>query len=112
LPVPERLYWNRLTPGSVEKTTSHYSNTLRAMRPYLAAAPDSLKPLILLAHGMAAENQRMSPKLRVLTHEKKVLEDTLNHILNKPPVRFYRSVKRGIAATLHRVKGALGMKLK
>jgi hypothetical protein len=54
----------------------------------------------------------MSPKLRVLTHEKKVLEDTLNHILNKPPVRFYRSVKRGIAATLHRVKGALGMKLK
>jgi len=69
----------------------------------------------LLDHANECAEVQVRPyreRVAELTAEKRALEDTLNFILNKPAVRFYRSVKRGIAVTWHRVKGALGRKLK
>ena len=93
LTVPEGLYWYRETPGSLMKTTSRYSNILRAIRPYLAAAPDYLKPVILLAHGMSQRKTPTQQEYDRLAADKRRFEESYNHIMRKPVVRAYQFVK-------------------
>lgn len=47
--VPEALFWYRRLGSSMLTETATYQNLMRGLRPYMNAAPRSLKPALLLA---------------------------------------------------------------
>ena len=49
--VPEFLFWYRVNPTSMIRTTSNYRNHMRGIRPYLDAVPEALRHLVLYAQG-------------------------------------------------------------
>lgn len=51
--VPEPVYWYRISPGSMIRSTNRYFNEQVAIRPYLDAVPASLQNLILLTQGIS-----------------------------------------------------------
>jgi O-antigen biosynthesis protein len=49
--VPEFLFWYRINPESMLRTSNHYHNHMRSIRPYMEAAPEALRPLVQFAQG-------------------------------------------------------------
>jgi O-antigen biosynthesis protein len=49
--LPEFLFWYRVNPESMIRTANPYRNHQRSLRPYLAAVPPALQPLVQLAQG-------------------------------------------------------------
>ncbi|MGA2750771.1 MAG: glycosyltransferase [Verrucomicrobiota bacterium] len=49
--VPEFLFWRRLNPDATIGSASQFHNHARGIRPYLAAVPAALQPLVQLARG-------------------------------------------------------------
>lgn len=50
--VPESLFWYRVNSTSMLRTTNHFANHSRSLRPFLAATPEALRPVIEYAQGM------------------------------------------------------------
>jgi GT2 family glycosyltransferase/tetratricopeptide (TPR) repeat protein/glycosyltransferase involved in cell wall biosynthesis len=50
--VPEFLFWYRVSPDSMIRTANPYHNHRRSIRPYVAAVPESLQPLMHYAQGL------------------------------------------------------------
>jgi hypothetical protein len=53
--VPQALVWYRESSNGMLKTTGELENHSRALRPYLAAVPAGLRPLVLLAKAFCRE---------------------------------------------------------
>jgi O-antigen biosynthesis protein len=49
--VPEFLFWYRVNPDSMIHTSNQYRNHQRSLRPFVAAVPAALQPLVQLAQG-------------------------------------------------------------
>jgi glycosyltransferase involved in cell wall biosynthesis len=109
-------YWSAMAPGRRLETAIQIfyqlSNTPALAPPYRKMAATACLRFVHEAadwiERLSAENARFPELVR----DNKMLKDTLDHILNKPPVRFYRSLKHSMAAVLSRVKSGLGVKPK
>jgi GT2 family glycosyltransferase len=53
--VPEALFHYRIQPDSMVRTTQRYANLSGSFRPYLQALPASLRPALMVAHGLMLE---------------------------------------------------------
>lgn len=51
--VPEPLIWYRVSRGMLRTAPSHTREHIRVLRPYLKALPPTLRPVALLAQGLA-----------------------------------------------------------
>ena len=49
--VPEALYWYRENPSGINLNSSDYLNSMRGLRPYRDALPDSLHHVLSYAHS-------------------------------------------------------------
>jgi len=49
--VPEFLFWRRIHSDSMLQTSNQYPDYMRNIRPYVAAMPEALQPLVLFAQG-------------------------------------------------------------
>ncbi len=49
--VPEFLFWYRISPDSVVRTSNEYGNRMRILRPYLETAPEAFQGLVRVAQG-------------------------------------------------------------
>jgi GT2 family glycosyltransferase/tetratricopeptide (TPR) repeat protein/glycosyltransferase involved in cell wall biosynthesis len=49
--VPEFLFWYRVNPESMLRTTNQFHNYQRSLRPFVAAVPAALQPLVQFAQG-------------------------------------------------------------
>ncbi|HUB27277.1 MAG TPA: glycosyltransferase [Tepidisphaeraceae bacterium] len=58
--VPHSLYWYRVDPGSMVRTTENYANQTRVLRPYMASLPKPLRHLPLLTQGLYLD--RFAPR--------------------------------------------------
>ncbi len=56
--IPEFLFWYRVSPDSMLRTTAAYRNQMRSIRPYLDAVPPALHNLILFATGSAFQSAK------------------------------------------------------
>jgi len=54
--VPDALVWYRASPHGVQSTTSSHANRLRALRPYMAASPGSLRSALPLCQEVAVSH--------------------------------------------------------
>ena len=61
--VPKSLFWYRVDPRSMVRTTSLYANRLRAARPYMDRLPPELRHLPLLLQGMQFQRAPGAPPL-------------------------------------------------
>ncbi len=68
--LPEALFWYRASVGSMVHSTNTYANTMRSLRPYLQAVPQSLRPLLHL--GLGLNMHRVSSG--ALLHQDEVVE--------------------------------------
>jgi GT2 family glycosyltransferase/glycosyltransferase involved in cell wall biosynthesis len=64
--VPEALFWYRVGPGSMIRSTCPYANALRHLRPYLDELPADFRDLALLAYGQAQRLQSQDVQLAEL----------------------------------------------
>jgi GT2 family glycosyltransferase len=104
--VPEALFWYRLDPRSMIRTTPHVANYRRHLRPILEEAPEPYRELIQMAQGLALRDAVGSPAtrfsvlaqpLRPLRYE---LADAINARLKK--LWFLHGLGRRLFAGLRR----------
>lgn len=107
--VPEALYWKRESP--VRLRNLHYSwgsGDFRVIRPYLAAAPDGLRRLILMAHGGMRRSERLAAGLRQRDRELSRLKarrrEEADHARSLLNSRSWRAAQR-LRAAAARVRG-------
>ena len=50
--VPEALFWYRVSAGGMLRSTNYYANTMRHLRPFANAVPESLRPLVYFAQAV------------------------------------------------------------
>lgn len=75
--IPEALFWYRLSPDSMIRTTNGYKNRMRHMRPYLSNIDPKLRNILLLLHG---QNIRMLESYR-LEQDRKNAVNGAKHLL-------------------------------
>lgn len=56
--VPEPIFWYRMTPGGMLRSTSDFLNHRRSLRAYVEQAPPSWRPILQLVHGQVRANER------------------------------------------------------
>jgi GT2 family glycosyltransferase len=59
--VPEPLFWYRVSPGSMLRSTQAHANYLRSLRPYMDAVPDALRDLMVFAQGLERRQEDAPP---------------------------------------------------
>jgi glycosyltransferase involved in cell wall biosynthesis len=103
--TPEALFWYRVTPGSMIRTTPQYLNFNRHLRPYLEEVPEAYRNIIRLAQGLSLlQDDRDAPDrnahVRPLRYE---IADAINAKLK--PLGFLHRWGRKLLAKLRRRKG-------
>ncbi len=87
--VPEALFWYRLDPQSMIRTTSKGDNYARHLRAYLEDVPESMHDLFRLAQGQALRLEELRQELAEFRGASKSLRyrfvDALYHALRKVP---------------------------
>jgi GT2 family glycosyltransferase/glycosyltransferase involved in cell wall biosynthesis len=58
--VPEALFWYRVSASSMLRSTNQYANTLRHLRPFQAAVPAALSPLIEYTQGLTVAAEALA----------------------------------------------------
>jgi len=98
--VPEALYWYRANPSGINLSSSHYLNSMRGLRPYRDALPDSLHHVLSYAHSHYWRSIRNpvpsigeTPPVPVEWPLRYRLADRLNHFMKRisPIHRLVRS---------------------
>ncbi|MHC5033687.1 MAG: glycosyltransferase [Planctomycetota bacterium] len=96
--VPESLCWSEAR-GKEAVATDRYLERMRAIRPYLHAVQSELEEMVLLAQGQETGERSLTAELRT---ERNRYKNAYEAILNRPPIRAYRAMKRLLLRLLGR----------
>lgn len=109
--IPEALFWYRLTPDSMIRTTPRGDNYARHLRPYLEDVPSYYRDLLRLAQGQALELAEIRNELIKYCGPGRCLRyriiDAIHHFLSNVPLvgRLLQGIRK-IVVSFRQGRGA------